>query len=88
MTRSTDPSKTVLKNPQKFHEKPVQSNRLWLNLNNIEGISILKSADKQGNPSLHFLAPGSEQKYPCTPTASAVPKYSPRLLQFCTGYRI
>ena len=88
MTRSTDPSKTVLKNPQKFHEKPVQSNILWQNLNKIGEISILQSAHKQGNPSFPFHAPGSKRRYPCTQTASAVPKYFPCLLQFCTGYRI
>ena len=60
----------------------------WLNLNKIDGISILQSANKQGNPSFHFHAPGSKRGYPCTQTASAVPKYFPRLLQFCTGYRI
>ena len=29
-----------------------------------------------------------KRRYPCTQTASAVPKYFPCLLQFCTGYRI
>ena len=33
-------------------------------------------------------APGSKRRYPCTQTASAVQKYFPRLLQFCTSYRI
>ena len=89
MTRSTDPSKNVLKNlPKKFHNKAVQSNILWLNLNKISSISILQSAHKQGNPSFHFHAPVSKRRYPCTQTASAVPKYFPCLLQFCTGYRI
>ena len=88
MTRSTDPSKYVLKNPPKFHDKAVQSNILWLNLNKIGAISILQSAHKLGNPSFHFHAPGSKRRYPCTLTASAVPKYVPCLLQFCTGYRI
>ena len=88
MIRSTDPLKNVYKNPQKFHDKAVQSNILWLNLNKINEVSILQSADKQGNPSFHFHALGSKRRYPCTQTASAVPKYSPRLLQFCTGYRI
>ena len=74
--------------PQKFHGKAVESNKLWLNLNNIGEISILQSAHKQGKPSFHFHAPGSKRRYPCTQTASAVPKYFPRLLQFCTGYRI
>ena len=31
---------------------------------------------------------GSKHKYRCTQTASAVPKYFPCLLQFCTGYPI
>ena len=72
--------------PQKFQDKAVQSNILWLNLNKIGAISILQSADKQGNPSFHFHAPGS--KYPCTQTTSVVQKYFPGLLQFSTGYRI
>ena len=89
MTLSTDPSKNVLKNPKKtFHDKAFQSNILWLNLNQIDEISILQSAHKQGNPSFHFHAPGSKRRYPWTQTASAVPKYFPCLLQFCTGYRI
>ena len=62
MTRSTDPSKNVSKNPHtKIYEKAVQSNILWLNLNNIGEISILQSAHKQGNPSFHFHAPGSKR---------------------------
>ena len=61
---------------------------LWLNLNKIGEISILQTAHKQGNPSFHFHAPGSKRRYPCTQTASAVPKYFPCRLQFCTGYRI
>ena len=36
-----------------------------------------QSAHKQGNPSFHFHAPGSKRRYPCTQTASAVPKYFP-----------
>ena len=54
------PLKMFLKIPQKFHDKAVQSNILWLNLNKI---SILQSADKQGNPSFHFHAPGSKRRY-------------------------
>ena len=81
MIRSTDPSK-------KFLDKTVQSSILWLNVIKIGGISILQAAYKQGNPSFHFHAPGSKRRYPCTQTASAVPKYVPCLLQFCTGYRI
>ena len=30
----------------------------------------------------------AQTQIPCTQTASAVPKYFPCLLQFCTGYRI
>ena len=57
-------------------------------LRGIGKISILQSTHKQGNPSFHFHAPGSKRRYPCTQAASAVPKYFPCLLQFCTGYRI
>ena len=74
--------------PPKFHDKTVQSNMLWLNLNKIDVIIFLQSAHKQGNPSFHFHAPGSKRRYPCTQIASAAPKYFPCLLQFCTGYRI
>ena len=82
------PLEMFQKIPQKFHVKTVQSDILWLNLNKINGISFLQSAYKQGNPSFHFHAPGSKHRYPCTQTASAVPKYFPCLLQFCTDYRI
>ena len=41
MTRSTDPSKNVSKNPPKFHDKAVQSNILWLHLNKSGAISRL-----------------------------------------------
>ena len=85
MTWSTDPSKNVLKIPKKIHDKAVQSNILWLNVNKI---GILQSAHKQGKPSFRFHAPGSKRRYPCTQTASAVPKYFPCRLQCCTGYRI
>ena len=74
--------------PPPFHDKAVQSNILWLNLNKIDNISILQSAHEQGHPSSHFHAPGSKRRYPRTQTASAVQKYFPCLLQFCTGYRI
>ena len=41
MIRSTDPSKNVFeKMPQKFHDKTVQSNMLWLNLNKINEVSF------------------------------------------------
>ena len=46
MIRSTDPSKKVSKIPPKFHDKAVQSNILWLNLNKMSGISILWLANK------------------------------------------
>ena len=85
MIWSTDPSKNVSKIPPKFHDKTVRSNILWLNLNKINETSLLQSAHKQGNPSFHFHTPGSKRRYPCTQTASAVPKYFPCLLQFCTG---
>ena len=89
MIGSIDPSKNVSKSsPPKFHDKAVQSNILWLNLIKINEIGILQLADKQGNPSFYFHAPGSKRRYPCTQTASAVPKYFPCLLQFCTVYRI
>ena len=71
------PLKNVLEYPQKFHDKAVQSNTPWLNLNKINGISILQYVDKQGNPLFHFHAPGSKRRYPCTQTAAAVPKYVP-----------
>ena len=68
MTRSTDPSKNVSKiplpkNKKKIHDKAVQSNILWLNLNKIGEISILQSAHKQGNASFHFLAPGLKRMH-------------------------
>ena len=62
--------------PLKRFQK-IPSNILWLNLHKIGGISILQSAHKQGTPSFHFHAPGSKRRYPCTQTASAVPKYFP-----------
>ena len=39
----------------KFHDKAVQCYILWLNLNMINEISILQSADKQGNPHFTFM---------------------------------
>ena len=45
--------------PPPIHDKAVQSYVEWLNLNKINDISILQSADKQGNPSFHFHAKGS-----------------------------
>ena len=88
MTWSTDPSVNVLTNPKKNPRYGRSFNILWLKLNKIGGISILQSAHKQSNPLFHFHAPGSKSRYPCTHTASAVPKLLPCLLQFCTGYRI
>ena len=85
MIRSTDHSKNVFKkNSPKFHDKTVQSNMLWLNLNKINEISFfLQSAHKQGNPSFHFHAPGSKRRCPCTQTASAFPEYfSPVCFRF------
>ena len=77
MTRSTDPSKNVSKNPQKIHDKAVQSYILCLNLNKIGAMSILQSVHKQGNPSFYFHAPGSKRRHPCTQTASAVQNIFP-----------
>ena len=50
------------KNPPKFHDKTVQSNILWLNLNKNQwnNFFFLQSAHKQGNPSFHFHAPAQE----------------------------
>ena len=64
--RHGTPLKMFKKIPQKFHDKAVQSNILWQNINKINEISILQLADKQGNPSFQFHAPGSERRYPCT----------------------
>ena len=71
------PLKMFQKIPPKVRDKAVQSNVLWLNLNIINGISILQSVHKQGNPSFHFHAPGSKRRYLCTQTASAVPEFFP-----------
>ena len=71
------PQKIFLKIPQKFHDKTVQFNILWLNVIKIDGIGILQSAHKQGHPSFHFHKPGSKRRYPCTQTALAVPKCFP-----------
>ena len=84
MIWSTDPSKMFQKVPQKLQGKTVQSNILWLNLNESMRLVFLQSAHKQGNPSFRFHAQGSKRRYPCTQTASAVPRYFPCLLQFCT----
>ena len=93
MTRSTDPLKLFFffKSPPKFHDKAVQSNILWLNLNKVFEKSILQSAHKQGNASFHFHAPGSKRRYPCTQTAWALPKIFPLsapVLCICHASRI
>ena len=63
MIRSTDPfKKKIIIIPKKFHDKAVQSNVMWLNLNKINEISSLQSADKQGNPSFCIHAPGSKRR--------------------------
>ena len=41
--------------PQIFHDKAVQSYILWLTVNKIGDISILRSAHKQGNPHFTFM---------------------------------
>ena len=46
MICSTDPSKTVFKNKKEIYDKAIQSHILWLNLNKINVLSILQSADK------------------------------------------
>ena len=40
-------------------------------------MSIVQSADKQGNPSFHIHLLGSKRRYPCTQTTSAVSKDFP-----------
>ena len=40
--------------PPKLHDKTVQSNILWLNLNKIGAISILQSAHKKVTPHFTF----------------------------------
>ena len=43
------------KKKKKCHYKDVQSNTLWLNLNKTQEVSILQSADQQGNPHFTFI---------------------------------
>ena len=75
MTWSTDPSKNIFKNQQqKIQNKAVQSN-------------ILRHINKV-TPHLTFMRRAQNADTHATQTASAVPKYFPSLLQFCTGYRI
>ena len=84
MTGSTDPSENVFKKiPKKFHDKAVQTNILWLNLDKIDEIIILQSAHKQGNLSFHFHAPGSKRRYPCTQTAS---RLSQNISPVCSSF--
>ena len=84
MIWSTDPSKNVFFNPlKKFHDKAIQSNILWLNLNKINEISILQSADKQGNPSFHFDAPGSKRIYT---NALKQPRLSQNIFHDCSSF--
>ena len=61
MIWSTDPSKNVSKNPPKFHDKIVQSNILWLNLNKIDEIIFLQSAHK---PLISLSCAGLKTKTP------------------------
>ena len=68
MIWSTDPSKKVFK---RIHDKAIQSYLLWLTLNKINEISILQSADKQGDPTFHFHAPGSKRRYSIFPVCSS-----------------
>ena len=56
MIRSTDPSKMFQKIPPKFHDKTVQSNMLWLNLNNINEISFFYNQHiKKVTPHFTFM---------------------------------
>ena len=55
MIWSIDPPKKKKLIQNKFHDKAVQCYILWLNLNMINEISILQSADKQGNPHFTFM---------------------------------
>ena len=68
------PLKMFLKIPEKFYDKAFQFYILWLNLNKIDEVSIIHSADKQGNFLFHIHALGLKRRYPCIQTASAVPK--------------
>ena len=72
-----------LKIPQKFHDKAVQSNILWLNLNQIVGINILHSAHKQGNPSFHFHVPGSKGR---DTHALKQPRLSQNISPVCSSF--
>ena len=83
MTWSTDPSEKCFENsPKNSTIRPF--NLIYCGRIQTKSISVLQSAHKQANPSFLFL----KRSYPCTQTASAVPKHFPCLLQFCTGYRL
>ena len=56
MIRSTDPQEMFQKIPPKFHDKTVQSNMLWLNLNNINEISFFYNQHiKKVTPHFTFM---------------------------------
>ena len=55
MIMSTDPSKNVSKNPTKNHDKTVQSNMLWLNLNKINGINFYNQHINKVTPHFTFM---------------------------------
>ena len=76
MTWSTDPLKVFLKIPQKFHDKAVQSNMLWLNSkqNRWDGISILQSAHKQGNLLISLSCAGLKMQIPMHSNSTGCPK--------------
>ena len=69
--------------PKKIHDKAVQSNILWLNLNKIGVISILQAAHKQGNPSFHFHSPGSKRRYT---HALKQPRLSKNISNVCSTF--
>ena len=70
------PLRKCFKNPpqKKIHDKTVQSNILWLNLNKIDKKYFTISRQTRYNPSFHCHAPGLKRRYPCTQTASDVQK--------------
>ena len=63
--------------PPKFHDKAVQSNILWLNLNKINEISILQSAGKQGNPRISLSCAGLKTQIPMHSNSIGCPKIFP-----------
>ena len=76
MTRTTDPSNNVSKIPQKFHDKAVQSNILWLNFKKIGEISTLQSAHKQGN-LISLSCAGLKTQIPMHSNSLGCPKIFP-----------